>query len=147
MTDTTISWTGLTIWPGDGDSPEVFSKRGAALQSKDFKIGSKTADWFTPAEADPDAAAYDEHIITSLGASFSCDGKLRTEDLDFYAAWSLSGAKKNCRVVLEAAATRYFQSAFSMTDFQLKGQQSAGTIEVSMTFKSSGLITKTTGAP
>jgi hypothetical protein len=145
---TTRRWTKLTIWPGDGASPEDFTSQVCGLTSKGFTLAGETTDTVVPDCDDPDLPAWVERTTRSLSATLSGSGVMAEETLAFWRTWALSGEEKNVRVALDLAGTDgYFAGAFVLTSFELTGEEGNGKINIALEMASTGAITWATGAP
>ena len=100
---TTRSWTKLSIWPGDGGSPEDFAQKVCGLTSKGFTLSSDVAETNVPDCDDPDLPGWVERTTRSNSADLSGSGVMAEENFDFYRQWKMSGEEKNTRVVLDLA--------------------------------------------
>jgi hypothetical protein len=145
---TTARWTKMTIWPGDGDSPEDFTKHDCGLTSKGLAFSGKTSDTDVPDCDDPDAAVWTERVVTSLSGSATGSGVMATDSLAFWSDWFESGLSKNVRIVLDlpGGAACYFQGAMVLTKFELTANLSDGKIQVSVGADSDGPLTRNDGA-
>jgi hypothetical protein len=144
---TTFRWTKLSIWPGDGGSPEDFTSRVCGLTSKGFTLGGNTSDSVVPDCDDPDAPAWTERVIRSLSSGVTGSGLLANETFAFWRDWALSGDAKNVRIVVDATTPGYFAGSYVLTNFQLTGNEGNGKMEVSVTLASDGPVTWAAGAP
>lgn len=145
---TTLRWTKLSIWPGDGASPEDFTSKVCGLNAKTFNIGGDTSDSNVPDCDDPDAPSWTERVISALSSGVQGSGLLAEETFAFWRDWSLGGLPKNVRVVVDLATTPgYFYGSYVLTQFELSGNQSDGKIGVNITLASDGPIAWSAGAP
>lgn len=145
---TTLRWTKLSIWPGDGASPEDFTTKVCGMTSKGFSISGQTSDSVVPDCDDPDLPAWIERIMRSLSAGVTGAGLMSEETFSFWTTWSLSGAAKNCRIVIDLATSPgYFAGSFLLTKFDLSGNESDGKMQISLALDSDGPVTYVTGAP
>jgi hypothetical protein len=144
---TTQRWTKLTIWVGDGGSPEDFNKYVCGLTTKSFTLQGQTSDTVVPDCDDPDQPAWIERVMRSLSSSVAGAGVMAEENRDFFADWMLSGASKNCRIAVDGTDAIYFAGAYLLTKFELTGNESDGKINVSLAFDSDGEVTRATGQP
>lgn len=139
---TTRSWTKLSIWPGDGGSPEVFTSKVCGLTSKGFTISSETSDSTVPDCDDPDLPAWVERVTRSSSAEISGSGVMAEETFDFWRDWKLDGTAKNVRVIMDLLGTPgYFAGSFLLTSLEITGNQDDGKINVTVTLQSNGEIT------
>ena len=145
---TTRRWTKLSIWPGDGASPEDFTTQVCGLTSKGFTLSADTSDSTVPDCDDPDLPSWIERVTRSLSASVSGSGVMAEETLSFWRTWMLAGTEKNVRIVLDLSASDgYFEGLFILTSFELTGNEGDGKIQISVGMQSAGAITWATGAP
>lgn len=138
---TTRSWSKMTIWPGDGASPEVFTSKVCGLTSKGFTISSDMTESMVPDCADPDLPSWVERITKSNSAEISGSGVMAEETFAFWRDWKLDGSAKNVRVMLDLLTNDgYFSGSFLLSSFELTGNQDDGKINVSVTLQSSGEV-------
>lgn len=145
---TTNRWTKLTIWPGDGASPEVFTSKVCGMTSKGFTLTGQTSDSTVPDCTDPDLPAWIERIIRSLSGSVTGAGVMAEENFGFWRDWMLSGAAKNVRIVVDLQTSPgYFACAMVLTKFELTGNENDGKINVSLSLDTDGEVTWVVGSP
>lgn len=144
----TLSWTKLSIWPGDDASPEDFTSAVCGLVTKGFTLSAETSDTTVPDCDDPDAAAWIERVIRSLSSGVSGSGLMAEEKFAFWRTWMLSAEPKNVRIVIDGTTIDgYFAGAYLLTSFELTGAQADGKIQISLQMQSDGEIVWTNGAP
>jgi len=142
---TTRSWTKLSIWPGDGASPEVFTSKVCGLTSKGFSLSSDVTESNVPDCDDPDLPSWVERVTKSNSAEISGSGVMAEETFAFWRNWKLDGSAKNVRVVLDLATNAgYFSGSFLLTNFDLTGNEDDGKVNVTLTLQSSGEVEWTT---
>lgn len=144
---TTRKWTALSIWPGDGNSPEDFASQVCGLTSKTFRIGSSTSDTEVPDCDDPDAKIWVERVTRAGTSSVAGAGVMAEETLPFWREWALSGEARNVRIPLALTAPGYFFGQYVLTAFELVGTLEAGKVNVSVELQSDGPIAWAAGAP
>jgi hypothetical protein len=144
---TTKSWTKLSIWLGDGGSPEDFTSAVCGLTSKTFGISASTSDSEVPDCDDPDAAVWTERVIRALFSQVTGAGTMAQETFDTWRDWMLTGEGKNARIVVGVTPAGYFAGRYVLTNFELTGTLANGKVEVSVTMQSDGEVSWTTGAP
>lgn len=144
---TTRSWTKLSIWLGDGASPEDFTSRVCGMTTKEFTIEGTTTDSEVPDCDDPDAAVWIERVIRALSGSFSGSGVMAEETYPTYRTWMLSAAPKNVRIVLELGTPGYYHGSFVMTNLGTPSSIGDGKVGMSIALQSDGPIGWTAGAP
>lgn len=145
---TTRRWTKMTIWPGDGASPEDFTSKVCGLTSKNFGISAEVSESNTLDCDDPDAPSWVERVVRSLSSEVSGSGIMAEEVMSFWRDWALSAEPKNVRIVLDLAGTDgYFEGSYVLTQFELPANQDDGKIGISITLQSDGEVTWETGAP
>jgi hypothetical protein len=139
----------MTIWPGDGASPEVFTKHDCGLTSKGFARSAKTSDTEVPDCDDPDAAVWTERNVTSLSGSVTGSGVLAVDSLSFWDDWFESGIAKNCRVVMDlpGGAAAYYEGRLVLTKHEVAGNLSDGKLQVSIGLDTDGPMLRVDGAP
>lgn len=144
----TLSWSKLTIWPGDGGSPEDFTSKSCGLNAKGFSITGTTSDTDVPDCDDPDAPSWTERVIRALSSGVTGAGLMAEETLAFWRDWALSGEGKNVRIVLDGQTVDgFFEGRYVLTQFELAGNQNDGKIGVSLQLQSDGPVVWTSGAP
>src|SRR5215467_4792665 len=94
----TISWTELTIWPGDGQTPETFTNHVCGLTTKEFGIDAATSDIIVPDCDTPDDPAWLERIVRSLSSDFNGTGVMAQESFSFWRDWALGGDVRTVRI-------------------------------------------------
>jgi hypothetical protein len=145
---TTNSWTKLSIWPGDGASPEDFTAKVCGLTTKEFTISATTSDTDVPDCDDPDAPSWTQRVVRSLSSGLNGAGIMVEEVLPFYRDWMISGEAKNVRIVLTGqTVTGYFEGRYLLTNFGLPANLNDGKIGLSLQFASDGPIAWVNGAP
>lgn len=144
---TTLRWTKLSIWPGDGASPEDFTSAVCGLNAKTFNIAGETSDANVPDCDDPDAPSWTERVIRALSSGVSGSGLMAEETFATWRTWALSGEAKNVRIVVDQSTPGYFQGSYVLTNFELSGNEGDGKMGVSVTLASDGPVTWSTGAP
>lgn len=143
----TLRWTKLMMYVGDGGSPESFTSKNCGLTTKQFTIAGSASETTVPDCDDPDAPSWIERVIQSLSSTFEGSGIFAEENYDFFAEWALSGAAKNCRIVVDGTTETYFAGSYLMTNFQITGNQNDGKMQFSGQFQSDGAVSKVTGSP
>lgn len=144
---TTLRWTKMSIWPGDGAAPEDFTSKVCGFTAKRFGITLKTSDSEVPDCDNPDDPTWIERVGQALSSAFSGSGVMAAETFDFWRTWMLSGAPKNVRIVVELNAVGYFAGAYLLTSFELTGNQGDGKLNVAIEAQSDGAVAWTVGAP
>lgn len=144
---TTFSHSKLSIWPGDGASPEDFTSKVCGLTTKGFQIAGTPSDTIVPDCDDPDLPAWVERTMRSLSSSINGAGIMAKETFAFWRDWMLSGEAKNVRVVLDINPIGYFHGSYLLTQFELTGNAGDGKVQTSLQMQSDGPIAWTTGAP
>lgn len=138
---TTVRWTKMTIWPGDGATPEVFTSKSCALTAKGFTINADTADTNVPDCDTPDNPSWIERVVRSLSSGVTGSGLMAEETFAFWRDWSLSGLPKNVRIMLDlAAADGYFAGSYVLTAFELAGNEGDGLVGITLTLASNGPV-------
>lgn len=144
---TTRSWTKLSLWVGDGASPEDFTSYTCGMTTKEFTLSGTTTDVEVPDCDDPDAAIWIERVIRSLSAGFTGSGVMAEETYPFFRTWMLSGAAKNVRVVLELGTPGYYAGSFLMTSLGTPSSIGDGKVNASVALASNGPVTWAAGVP
>lgn len=145
---TTLRWTKLTIWPGDGGDPEDFTSMVCGLTTKAFSITAEMSESNVPDCDDPDLPSWTERVARALSAGFSGEGLLAEETFASWRDWMLSAEAKNVRVVVDLATNPgYFAGSFVLSQFELSGNDDDGKIGVNITAQSDGPVTWVVGAP
>lgn len=145
---TTLRWTKLSIWPGDGASPEDFTSKVCGLISKGFSLTAQTSDSVVPDCDDPDLPAWTERVVRALSGGVTGAGLMAEETFAFWRDWFLAGTSKNVRIVVDLATTPgYFACAMVLTKFDLTGNETDGKVQISLALDTDGAVTWTAGAP
>lgn len=144
---TTQRWSKLSIWVGDGASPEDFTSQVCGLVTKGIAFSTQTGDTVVPDCDDPDLPSWIERVPRSLSASVTGAGVMAEETFAFWRTWFLSAEAKNARIVLEITTPGYFFGAFVLTAFELTGNEADGKVQVNLTMQSDGAVAWQTGAP
>ena len=138
---TTVRWTKMTIWPGDGADPEVFASKSCGLTAKGFALTADTADSVVPDCDEPDEPAWIERVVRSLSSGISGSGIMAEETFAFWRDWALSGLPKTVRVMLDlATADGYFEGSYLLTSFELSGNEGDGLVGVTLAMASNGPV-------
>lgn len=145
---TTKRWTALTLWPGDGNSPEDFTKNVCGMRTKSFSINPQISESKVPDCDDPDEPAWIERVVNALSIGFEASGVLANESGEFYEAWAFAGEQKNALIVIEGAAGRYFSGPFIISNYQVTGNmEGEGKLTVTFNVQSAGKCERIAGAP
>lgn len=141
---TTASGSKLSVWLGDGASPEVFASP-CGLTTRGINFSATSNDVTVPDCDDPDAPAWVERVVESLQAGVSGSGVLALEAQSTWEDFFFGGVAKNCRVVIDwgAGGTRRYDGAFICTGFNITGARGSK-IEVEIALQSDGEITPVT---
>lgn len=144
---TTIPWHALSIWPGDGASPEDFTSAVCGLNTKSFGISATTSDQEVPDCDDPSAAVWIERTTRALSSEVSGSGTMAQETLATWRTWMLDAEAKNVRIVVGVSPAGYFAGSYVLTNFELSGSLNDGKVQVSVTMQSDGPVTWVVGSP
>lgn len=137
---TTYHWSKLSIWVGDGDSPEDFTAQVCGLTAQRFGLTGATSDTEVPNCEDRTRPVWVERVIRTLSGGFSGSGVLAKEVWAFWRTWMLSGLAKNVRIVVDDDPNGYFEARFVLTQCELTGNLSDGKIQVSLAGSSDGAV-------
>jgi hypothetical protein len=143
----TQSWTKLTVWPGDGATPEVFTNKSCGFVSKGFNLAATASETTVPDCDNPDLPAWTERVVRSSSGGFSGSGAMAEQTYAFWRTWFLSGVYKNVRIVVDGTAIGYYAGKFILTRLETTGNQGDAKIQVNVTLDSDGEITWVAGAP
>lgn len=144
---TTNKWTKISIWVGDGQSPEDFTSQVCGMTAKSFTITGSTSDSEVPDCDTPDDPVWIERVIRTLTSAISGSGVQADETFDFWKNWMLSGQAKNVRLVVDKAAAGYFFGRYLLTKFELAAALDNGKIHTSLDLVSDGEVDWAAGAP
>lgn len=144
---TTRRWTAISIWPGDGASPEDFTSKVCGLTTKSFRIGASTSDSEVPDCDDPDAPVWVERVMRARTATIAGSGVLAEETHPFWRDWALTGEAKNCRVAMAFTVPGYFYGRFVLTQYEMVGNLDGGKLTNSLELQSDGPIAWQAGSP
>lgn len=145
----TSSWTKLTLWLGDGASPEDFEKAVCGFTTKSFTIAATFSESTVPDCDDADLPAWIERVTKALDAGFKGAGPMAPEVFATYRTWVMSGESKNAYVVLDIATAQkgYFSGAFKAANLEITGNlDGEGKLAISVDVKSDGEIAWVAGA-
>lgn len=144
----TLSWTKLSVWPGDGGSPEDFTSAVCGMTTKSFTLSADTSDITVPDCDDPDQPAWVERVVRSLSGGFSGSGLMAEDIYATWRDWMLSGLAKNVRIVVDGTTIDgYFEGSFLLTSFETNGNQDDGKMQISVQLQSDGPVAWANGAP
>ncbi len=142
---TTISAAKLSIWVGNGESPEVFAAP-CGLTTRGIKFSADSNSIVVPDCNDPDLPAWIERVVRSLSVTINGSGVLAKEALQTWREWFLSGAPLNVRVVLDGVGWGYFSGSFILSSFEVTGEI-GNKVQTTIQADSDGPVTWTDGAP
>lgn len=134
----TLSASKLSIWLGDGASPEQFVAP-CGLTTRGITFNAASNDSVIPDCDDPDLPAWIERNIASLEASVSGSGVLSVAAFPKWNDFMQGGVSINCRVVLDHAQLGYYEGLFILSQFEVTGEQ-GNKINVSVKLDSDGEI-------
>lgn len=137
---TTASAAKLTIWLGDGNSPETFVSP-CGLTTRGINFTASANDVNVPDCDDPDAPAWVERVVQSLSAGVTGSGILAYEALDEWEDFYFGGLAKNCRVIIDwgSGGLRRYDGAFLCTTYNVTGEL-GNKIQVEIGLQSDGQI-------
>jgi predicted secreted protein len=138
---TTLSAAKLSIWVGDGASPEVFAAP-CGLTTRGINFSKNTNEVSVPDCDDPDAPAWVERVARDLQAGVTGSGVLALEALDTWWNFFKNPDAQNCRIVLDDAAAGRWNGAFQCTGFNVTGSL-GDKVQVELTLASDGEVTWT----
>lgn len=145
---TTLRWSKLLIYVGDGADPEDFTSQVCGMLSKGISFSTDTGDTVVPDCDDPDLPSWTERTPRALSASVTGSGVLAEEVFAAWRTWFLSAQAKNCRIVIDLATTPgYFAGSFVLTALEITGNEGDGKIQLSISLVSDGAIVWTAGVP
>ena len=138
---TTATGSKLSIWLGDGGSPETFVAP-CGLRTRGIDFSANANEELIPDCDDPDDPAWVARTIQSLSAGISGSGLLAKEAHDAWESFWFSAAPKNCRVIIDwgGGVQRRYDGAFVCTNFKVNGEQ-GGRIQVEVAMGSDGEVT------
>jgi len=138
---TTASWKKMTIWLGDGASPENFVKP-CALTNKRFAITKELTEQVLPDCDDDDLVPYVARDSRSISGTFAGSGVLAFESFDEWRAFAENPDPQNVRIVLDAPLNAgYYEGAFHLATFELNGNEGDGKIGLNVEGSSDGQFT------
>lgn len=112
------------------------------LTSKGFNQTANTQTTVVPDCDDPDAPAYEEKAVDSIGAEISGSGVMATEAFTTWQDWFDSADVKACRIYPKGSGNGYYAGNFLLTAFNMtvdRGQK----VQVSVTMQNDGQYTWT----
>lgn len=133
----TASWKKMTIWLGDGASPENFVKP-CALINKRFTQTKELTEQVIPDCDDDDLVPTVAREPRSRSASFAGSGVLAFESFDEWRDFFDSDTARNARFVFDHAMGGYYQGPFHLSQLELTGNEGDGKIQVSVEGASDG---------
>src|SRR6266498_1564147 len=145
---TTLRWTKLSIWPGNGGTPELFTSAVCGLTTKTFALAGATTDQVVPDCDTPDNPAWIQRIVRSLSSQVGGSGLMANENWATWRDWCLGGLAKNVRIVVELPSSPgYFYGSYLLTSFELSGTLNNGKIETTIQLQSDGQVSWAVGTP
>lgn len=138
---TTANASKLSIWLGNGASPEVFAAP-CGLTTRGINFSANSNDTQVPDCDDPDAPAWVERVVQSLQAGVTGSGVLAKEALDAWETFFFDAVSINCRAVIDwgSGVTRRYDGRFICSAFNVTGQLGQK-IQVEIRLDSDGEIT------
>lgn len=134
---TTISWKKMTIWLGDGLSPQNFVKP-CALTNKRFTQTKELAESVVPDCDDDDAVPYVARDSRSISGAFAGSGVLAMESFDEWRNFADDPDARDVRIVFDGMNGGYYQGAFHLSTLELTGNEGDGKVQVSVEGASDG---------
>ncbi|MFN3746703.1 MAG: phage tail tube protein [Hyphomicrobiaceae bacterium] len=138
----TLNGTQLLVQVGDGADPEVFAHDCLINTDRGIQFSADQNRQVVPDCEDPDTPAWSELSLDGLSAVINGAGMLHTPSVAGWFAWFTSGASKNVRVRVNAAAAAgggYWAGRFKLTDFEVTGARNEKST-VSVTLGSDGPV-------
>lgn len=138
---TTVTGSKLSVWLGDGATPEVFVAP-CGLHTRGINFGATANDELIPDCDNPDLPSWVARTVQSLTAGISGSGLLAKEALDAWEGFHFGGVSKNCRVIIDwgGGVQRRYDGAFVCTTFNVTGEIGSR-IKVEVALASDGVIT------
>lgn len=136
---TTISWKKMTIWLGDGNSPQNFTKP-CALTNKRFAINKELTEQVIQDCDDDDAVPFVARDSRSLSGTFGGSGLLAVESFPDWRTFAMNPDPQDVRIVLDDDDLGYFEGAFHLGTFELVGNEGDGKVTVSVEGSSDGVF-------
>jgi hypothetical protein len=137
---TTASWKKMTIWLGDGASPQNFVKP-CALTNKRFAMTKELTEQVLPDCDDDDIVPYVARDSRSLSGTFAGSGVLAFESFDEWRNFAANPDPQDVRIVIDHDLGGYWQGAFHLGTFELTGNEGDGKISISVEGSSDGAFT------
>lgn len=141
---TTSDWFTMTLWPGDGASPEDFTSKSCGLTSHGIEFSKQLNEAEVPDCDDPAAAVWTERVARALSAGVNGSGYLAVETFAFWNTWATTAGAKNVRIVLDlpgVAAAGYWEGSFELATFGVTGEKDGdGKIAVNIALSSNGPV-------
>lgn len=141
----TSKWTKLSIWLGNGASPEVFASNVCGLTTKGLAWTAQTTDQTIPDCTTPDNAVWVARTIRSLSQQISGSGLMDLSAWTTWRTWMALANTKNCKIVLDASTPGYFIGGFVLTQLELSAALNNGYVEVNVQMQSDGSVAWSTG--
>ena len=132
----------LLIQIGDGMSPETFAHPCLINAERAFAVNVTMEESVIPDCADPTAPAWVSRDPDSISVDLTGQGIMDAASTDEYYQWAATGAKKNCRVVVDSGGTnqRTYGGVAVLETFEISGTRK-GKATVSLSIKSDGAFT------
>lgn len=143
----TQSWSKLTVWPGNGGTPETFADMSCGFVSKGFNLTATTSDTTVPDCDNPDLPAWIERVIRSMSGGFTANGVMAEQTYAQWRDWMLSAASKNVRIVLGLTAIGYYYGKFILTRLETTGNLGDAKVQVAIALESDGQVQWAAGTP
>jgi hypothetical protein len=146
---TTLSWSKMSIWVGDGASPvEDFERQSCGLTSHTFGLRGTATEVDVPDCDNPDDPVWIERTIRNLSSDVAGAGVMATETFEAWRTWMLSGLFRNVRIVIDLPALPgYYFGRYVMTVLEHVGTNEDGKIRNNLSMLSDGEVDWAAGAP
>lgn len=135
---TTLSAAKLSIWVGNGVSPEVFAAP-CGLTTRGINFSKNLNDQSVPDCDDPDLPAWIERVTRDLQAGVTGSGVLALEALPTWWAFWRNTEAQNCRIVLDHSTAGRWEGAFHCSNFNVTGNL-GDKVQVEVTLASDGEV-------
>lgn len=144
----TIEFSKYLIQLGDGAEPEVFSKP-CGLKARTFSLEN------TPSEValldcdDESLPMTIRRVTVSRSGTVSGEGAMEPGELATWRTWSMSGAAKNVRILVDLPAADgggYYQGPFLLTRFENVSSKEEGVVTFSVEMVTAGAYSWTDAA-
>lgn len=146
---TTLAWWRMSLWVGDGNTPQDFTRKSCGLTSHTFGIRGDVTESEVPDCDNPADPVWKERTIRALSGDVAGAGLIAVENFTFFKDWSLSGLPKDVRIAIDmpAVGDGFFYAPYVLSTFELVGTNEDGKIRLNLALQSDGEVQWGAGSP